>query len=532
MNTIKKIAGTLAVFLKKNGTTKIFGVPGENPYTFPALKKNDIEVIVCHHETHAAIAAAHSTIPWDIPGVCYATIGPGATNFVTGISTCLLDEIPLICLVETSLRKSISNTHQVISQFELFNPIVKAYFLISSDGEIENILSAAFEESIKPPFGPVVIGIPVRENLPSMHWYNPNYITGNENENQYNEITINSLKKISKTCNKENHRTIFIIGPRTPYLTIDVINEMRKIPNSLILTTLMGKRAFSEKNLGCNGYVDNEEVYSYASKGIAIEDFFNTDVTTVAININPSEWLLPERITKNELSNHIYINPYANDSQIKELGSKGWKTLIGDPNVIIQQFLHEIIKYDNATDIINYGKNYHFTDPFPIVNSFTKFLNDSGIITIDVGLIKRQVCRIVKSCKENQIFLSNGFSTLGSQLPAATGIALSRIGQKVICYIGDGGFLMACSELATIMNYNLSVLIIISVNESYGQLRDKQFRYSSFCYGTNFLVPNLSLLAKSFNFAFIHTQTLQQLFDEITNFSNDPKPTIIQINSD
>lgn len=527
MTTIKKIAYSLASQLKNYGTSKIFGVPGENPYTFPAFKKNNIEVIVCHHETHAAIAAGHSTLPWERPGVCYATIGPGATNLVTGIGTCLLDEIPLICLVETSLNESISNSHQVISQYKLFNAIIKAYFLISSVEDTEKVLFDAFKESIRPPFGPVIVGIPVREILPSLYWYNPKYKIS-KRKIPPQKTSILTLNENNPVLSKENQKIVFIMGPRTPYLNSIILNKLTKIPNAVILSTLMGKRAFSETYSGCSGYIDNEEIYFYTNKCISIEEFFNTGVTVLAININPSEWLLPESITSKESSTFFYLNEYANNYQNRELESKGWRILLGDPNLTLKQYLQENIVCDDASRKINTGKGQERVDsPFSLVNPFSKFLNDSGIITIDVGLIKREVCRIIKSSNQNQIFLSNGFSTLGSQLPAATGIALSKKDQKVICYMGDGGFLMAYSELTTIMHYNLPILIIISVNESYGQLRDKQIRYTSSCYGTDFPVPNLKLLANSFKFKYKMVETMQQLVYEITNFSNNPNPTII-----
>jgi len=507
MDYLKDISKEIALSLKLLGVRNVFGIPGENPFIFQFIKEHKINIITCHHETYSAIAAGYSFLSSSRPEICYSSLGPGATNVISGISSCLLDEIPLICLIETSLTNDFLQSHQIIPQSHIYKYITKAYYSLSDIHSVKLIMEQAFAKAFEPPYGPIVIAIPIREKLPLVKpFYNKNYITSKNN------ISDISFKLKNETF--YNDSNLFILGPRAPYIKDEIIDQIHRNHNSVIITTLMGKRAINEIKYNCKGWIDrNGSVFIYDKNDSLNYFLYSQQFSNIfCVNFCASEEM-NFLYQKNSLT-YFYLNSFVSERHIPKIINSGWKLFIGDPN----NFLKSLIdKFQYRIDKKSIKESYNILD------------DPSIAITIDTGTVKRKFGGKIKSSSENHVFISNGFSLLGSQLAAAIGLAFTKKYRGVLCFIGDGGFLMSCTELNTIMHYNLPIAIIVTVNNSYLQIKNIQLKYTKNFAGTNFPVPKLDLIANSFGFESIAISGSTNLSKVLNLFLNNPHPTIIEI---
>ena len=113
--------------LEQQGIKTIYGVPGEeNADLMISLLTHPIQFITCCHEQTAAFMAGMHGLLTNVPGICLATLGPGATNLLTGVAQATLDGAPLIAVIgqaETTRLHKIS--HQNINSIEVFKPVTK-----------------------------------------------------------------------------------------------------------------------------------------------------------------------------------------------------------------------------------------------------------------------------------------------------------------------------------------------------------------------------------------------------------------------
>ncbi|MFD6443125.1 thiamine pyrophosphate-binding protein, partial [Peribacillus sp. NPDC060186] len=141
-----KAAELFVKCLEDKGVEYIFGVPGEeNIDLLDAINKSSIQFIVCRHETGAAFIAGIIGKLTGKPGVCLSTLGPGATNMVTGVACATLDRMPLIAITaQNDLPMQQKGAHQYINLHELYRPITKWSTPINDGSVIPKIVTKAY----------------------------------------------------------------------------------------------------------------------------------------------------------------------------------------------------------------------------------------------------------------------------------------------------------------------------------------------------------------------------------------------------
>src|SRR3954451_1359088 len=141
-----KAAELFVKCLEQQGVEYIFGVPGEeNIDLLDAIDKSDIQFIVCRHETGAAFIAGMMGKLTGKPGVCLSTLGPGATNMVTGVACATLDRMPLIAITaQSDLTMQYKGAHQYINLLELYRPISRWSTSIYDGSVIPKVVAKAF----------------------------------------------------------------------------------------------------------------------------------------------------------------------------------------------------------------------------------------------------------------------------------------------------------------------------------------------------------------------------------------------------
>ena len=477
--TDKKLTGAeiLIKSLERKGVEHIFGLSGGAAIPiFDALIDSSIELILVRHEqgaTHMADGYARAT---GKPGVALVTSGPGATNTITGLLTANMDSSPIIVLsgqVPTfGLGKDLFQEADI---FGMTAPAVKHSYLVKSTDEIPRIVDESYHICSTGRPGPVLIDLPkdvtsglCEVDMTEVEMDIPGYeIPSNGKLEDIKKMAelINNAKKPVILC---GHGTI-ISGAE------EQVGILAKKMGAAVVTTLLGKGAFSEEEDASMGFVGMHGT-AYANKTMQHCDLF--------LNIG-SRWddrFTPAKIEKfipKAKKLHIDIDPAEfNKVLVPDAGA------VGDAKLIVEELIKHIDQLDTGTwldECLKFKKkfplNYKIQGGLKaqqVIDEAYKITKGDAIVSVDVGQHQMWAAQFFKLHKPRSWICSGGAGTMGFGLPGAIGAQFGRPDQRVIAIVGDGGFQMTLAELSTVMINKLPVKILLIDNKYLGMVRQWQ----------------------------------------------------------
>ncbi|WP_455544103.1 biosynthetic-type acetolactate synthase large subunit [Intestinibacter sp.] len=463
--------------LIKEGVDKIFAYPGGyDKDIFDALyHEKDIELILPRHEQgliHAAEGYARST---GKVGVCLVTSGPGATNLVTGIADANYDGIPLVCFTGQVATSVIGNdAFQEVDIVGITRTICKYSTTIRKREDLGRVIKEAFYIARTGKPGPVVVDLPsniVSEFGPSeypetvdIRGYKPS--TG---------VHIGQIKKALEML-KSAKKPLFLIGGG---VNISHANEefeklvdITKVP---VITTIMGKGAIPTShplfvgNVGMHGSYASNKAVNECDVLFSIGTRFNDRVTGKISKFAPNAKIIHIDIDSASISRNIVVNiPIVADAKdainellplAQELDTKEW--------------VEEIKSWDKEHPVTAPSSVEGCIAPQAIFENLNKVFTD-GIFVTDVGQHQMWTTQFLEMNKDKQLITSGGLGTMGFGFPAAIGSQLGNPDKKVICIAGDGGVQMTIQELATAVQLELPITLVIINNGFLGMVRQMQ----------------------------------------------------------
>ncbi len=463
--------------LIKEGVDKIFAYPGGyDKDIFDALyHEKDIELILPRHEQgliHAAEGYARST---GKVGVCLVTSGPGATNLVTGIADANYDGIPLVCFTGQVATSVIGNdAFQEVDIVGITRTICKYSTTIRKREDLGRVIKEAFYIARTGKPGPVVVDLPsniVGEFGPSeypetvdIRGYKPS--TG---------VHIGQIKKALEML-KSAKKPLFLIGGG---VNISHANEefeklvdITKVP---VITTIMGKGAIPTShplfigNIGMHGSYASNRAVNECDVLFSIGTRFNDRVTGKISKFAPNAKIIHIDIDSASISRNIVVNiPIVADAKdainellplAQELDTKEW--------------VQEIKSWDKEHPVTAPSSVEGCIAPQSIFENLNKVFTD-GIFVTDVGQHQMWTTQFLEMNKDKQLITSGGLGTMGFGFPAAIGAQLGNPDKKVICIAGDGGVQMTIQELATAVQLELPITLVIINNGFLGMVRQMQ----------------------------------------------------------
>lgn len=500
MNTAEKLVECLV----EEEVEYIFGVPGEEneALLFALDKRDDIQFIPCRHEQGAAFIANVWGRLTGKAGVCLSTLGPGATNLVTGIADAQLDKAPLVAITaQGSLQRLHHESHQNLEVTKIFEPITKWNASISTPEIVSEVVRKAFKlaEMEKP--GATHIELPediamqeVPENLPVLK----DGATFRPAPN--GDAMLKVLQQIKKSA-----FPLILAGNgalrKTCSDAIRTLAEYTKIP---VVSTFMGK-----------GVIPDDSPQSLMAVGLNFDDYIieafqKADlIISIGFDIaehNPSLW--NPKANKNII--HIDYEPaevYQHYQPIVEM--------IGDISTTLKKLFNQLTKGDKyrdlpvwydeireriRKDIATYNldsetKEFHVPG---VLNILRKIMSRDALLISDVGSHKMWIARNYKTYYPGSCIISNGLASMGIALPGAIAAALRYPKRQVVAMAGDGGFMMNIQELATAKKLGLTITYIVLRDNDYGLISWKQKRNQDQATGTQLNNPDFVKLAESF----------------------------------
>lgn len=431
--------------LIEEGVDKIFAYPGGyDKDIFDALyHEKDIELILPRHEQgliHTAEGYARST---GKVGVCLVTSGPGATNLVTGIADANYDGIPLVCFTGQVATSVIGNdAFQEVDIVGITRTISKYSTTIRKRDDLGRAIKEAFYIARTGKPGPVIVDLP--SNIVSE--IGPSEYPETVNIRGYKPSTGVHIRQIKKALEmlKNAKKPLFLIGGG---VNISHANEefeklvnITKVP---VITTIMGKGAIPTKHPFFIGNVGMHGSYASISRNIVV----NIPIVADA------------KAAINELI------PLA-----QELDTKKW--------------VNQIKAWNKEYPVTAPSSVEGGISPQAIFENLNKAFTE-GIFLTDVGQHQMWTTQFLEMNKNKQLITSGGLGTMGFGLPAAIGAQLGNPDKRVVCIAGDGGVQMTIQELATAVQLELPIILVIINNGFLGMVRQmQQFFHDKNYYGT------------------------------------------------
>lgn len=458
--------------LEAEGVEFIYGIPGEeNLDVMDALLDSPITFVTTRHEQGAAFMADVQGRLTGKAGVCLATLGPGATNLVTGVADANMDHAPLVAIAgQAATSRLHKESHQVLDLVNLFQPITRFASQILNPEIIPEVARKAFKvaQGAKP--GAVFIDFP--ENIAHIEGLDIQPIAPRRVTTPYpSEVRLDAV--IDLLDQAEFPLILAGNGLVRANASAALINFAEKL-NIPVATTFMAKGAMPSSHplsLGTVGL----QAHDYVSCG-----FDRADVI-ICIGYDIVEY--PPRLWHQTADRKIvYIDTLPAEVDANYNITEG---ALGDFNVTLAALAararrhtnnsHERLRLEIRNELHAMDDDAGFpVKPQRIIADLRRALSDADIVICDVGAHKLWMARMFECEQPNTCIISNGFASMGIAVPGAVAAKLNFPRRKVVAVTGDAGFLMNSQEIETAMRMQTPFVILVWNDASYGLIEWKQ----------------------------------------------------------
>lgn len=515
--------------LRDAGIKRVFGVPGgEVTDLAEGFRSNGIEFVLTRHEAAAAFMASATGTLTGVPGVCVATLGPGATNLVSGVAQSYLDRSPMIVFTgQLPGWRLGSATHQVLDLQALFSPITKWRYRLEPKQTRESIQRAILTAKAERP-GPVYVEV-------------PSDVCNMEAE----EAISGSASPLSRFRTDASEAADCLVNDSLPadrlsssYNALhfppegiaDAASQLLASRRPVMLAGLSAARAGATAGLvGLADLIGLPVIVTPQAKGVFPEDHpaFMGTLEMLATShlfelIRDSDFIIAVGLDPVELMGTwpakpgIYLDRVPNLEQyytcsvnlvgpiVEGLGALNERLarVVRNPSFggrLIKWTAEELAERRRSLDaaIPASGEGLYAKELFQTMN---RVLPDSTIVTCDVGAHKFATGQLWKARCPGSFLMSNGLSSMGYALPSAIAAKLVHPGRPVVTVVGDGGLAMYAGELDTARRLGAGVIVVVCADRALSLIRMNQKRKGYPSYGTEFDNPDWVKVASGMGF--------------------------------
>ncbi|WP_346862131.1 thiamine pyrophosphate-binding protein [uncultured Draconibacterium sp.] len=468
------VAQQFAHTLKEIGVRFVFGVPSGNmiDYIEALRQENGIDFILVGHEATAAVMADVCGRLTGVPGVCFATFGPGATNLTTGVGGAFLDRSPLLAFTDEMTDELLNRTVQMnINHQQLFFPITKWTTRVTAENFGEIILKAAGIAHAETP-GPVHIGVPAGIGLRKVGEARSTIDYLRLEKKRWAPIVAGQIDKITALL-KKSKKPVLAVGLSAVRAGVkDLLIQLADKFQIPVVLTPMAKGMFPENHPLYAG------VLFHALSDSVAETYRQADLA-LGLGYDPVEFSYEDWMPNVPLIHFDSKEADVDTSQIREV-----LNVVGS----IENSLEELLKMEMPVknwelEMLQERKSRLFQKlrpeagsfgPLAVIDELRTILPQEGILTVDVGAHLHLIGQQWQTPEPQKLLMTNGWSSMGFAFPAALAAKLCHPDLPVVAVMGDGGFLMTVGELATAKRLNLKIVFIVMYDNSLSLIRIKQ----------------------------------------------------------
>ena len=530
--------------LENEGVEYVFGIPGEENADFVmSLSESKIKFILTRHEQGAAFMAdVYGRLTGKV-GVCLATLGPGATNLVTGVANANMDRSRLLAITgQTDSHLLHKESHQNMDAITMFKPITKWNWSIRNPQNIPEIVRRAFKIALEEKPGAVHIELP--QDIAKKEADIPPIEPQRVFRSGANEELI---KHAAKIILEAKHPVIFLGNGCVRENASQHIRKLVEKTGIIAMNTFMGKGVVSDDSplhLHTIGIKDAdhallaiESADVVIAVGVDLVEYSpknwnkNLDKKIIHIDFTPSEVYTYYRPVVEIVSDIEYAIDAILDEL--ELQKKAHPELDVFPIKEIPELFKKIMKeVDERRDSFNDDKAFPIK-PEKLIIDVRNALGENDILLSDVGAHKLWISKIYKTYQPNTCIIPNGFCSMGFAFPGAIAAKIVHPERNIVAMCGDAGFLMNIQELETAVRLKLGFITVVWCDLDLGMISMKQKNEFGKSVFTKFTNPDFIKLAESFGavgFVVKSTEEFPKILEEAKAIKD--KPVIIAINVD
>ena len=515
------VSQLLVEYLKKEGVKVVFGYPGASVLPlYTALENSGIKNILVRHEQNAGHAANGYARITGRPGVCMATSGPGATNLITAIATAYMDSVPMVVITGQVMSELIGrDVFQEADITGACEPFVKHSYLIKEAADTPRVIKEAFHIASTGRPGPVLVDIPV-DIMRSVISDDASLYPKTVNITGYKPCLDGHKMQIKRAADAiKNAQKPVICAGGGAFISgaQKLVAQLAAQIDAPVISTLMGTGIMPKNNPLYLGM--------FGTHGTARSNFalYNADLLIVCgARLGDRAVARANQLSSGTTVIHIDIDP-------AEIG-KNIKTeipIVGDLSRTLSKLIKLVEKADHGSwikdctksdikiskaekkDVSSLGIN-----PAEFIEKLTSRLPDGCTLCADVGRNQMWSARHFM-CDNGRFLTSGGMGTMGYSIPAAIGAKLANKNAFTVAVCGDGAFQMAMNELATVVQSNVDIKIVIMNNHCLGlinELYDQNGDNDRTCTDLG-RCPDYKKIAEAYGVGYMHLDSACDLSD-------------------
>jgi acetolactate synthase-1/2/3 large subunit len=511
------VANAIVKGLKDAGVDTVFGLPGgETTELMEALRQHGLRFVLTRHEASAAFMAATWARVRRGIAVCLTTLGPGATNALTGAAHAHLDRAPIL-FISAQFPESRTHTHQLVDLESMFSPVTKQSIRVRESGVHQQLaLALDLMKSGRP--GPV-------------HLQLSNDVAVAQAVGEASELASRtSSMELSPALGAarqalENAAHPVVLGglglePEGAYCQFQQLAENLASP---VILTPKAKGAIPNSHplhVGTIGLTRTDPAYEILAEADLV----------IAVGFDVVElvkpWSHPAPLLW--VANWPNEDPLL-DSQVELVGPMeqilnelSEASVEPDPNwgeLRVASFRRE----QNVPSAMAVGLS-----PQSVLEIARGLLPADAPVTVDVGSHKILACLEWDCMQPNRFFVSNGLSSMGYGLPAAIGAAMALPESPVLCLTGDAGFAMTMGELGVLAELQAHVIVVVFRDDAMDLIRSHQIRAGKQPFGTEFQNPDIRAVGEAFGLRSFSARTAVEFEAAIEESVSASVPALIE----
>lgn len=518
----KKASDLFIECLEAEGCEYIFGVPGEENLDFldSLSRSSKIKLILTRHEQAAGFMASTYGRHTGKAGVCIATLGPGATNFVTAAAYATLGGMPMLMITgQKPIKKSKQGRFQILDVVAMMGPITKFTHQMASSDNIPSRVREAYRLAEEEKPGATHIELP--EDIADEH------TTSRPLPRSSVRRPAADVKSIVQAVEALQNATapVLVIGAgANRKMTGKMLLEFVEQTGIPFLTTQLGKGVIDERHplfLGCaalsagdfvhRAIEDSDCIVNIGHDVIEKPPFFMREggptvihVSTKTAEVDPVYF--PQVEVIGDIANAIW--------QIRE-------AITPNPAWAFDRMLSYRRAELAHTEPLAADTRFPVFPPH-LVREVREAMPSDGIICLDNGVYKIWFARGYCAHQPNTVLLDNALATMGAGLPSAMMSAMLYPERKVMAICGDGGFMMNSQELETAVRLGLNLTVLILNDSAYGMIRWKQANMGFADFGLTYNNPDFVKYAESYGAIGHRAQSAAHLTELLAHCRDTP----------
>jgi len=498
IDAMPKGSDLLVAALENEGVDRIFGVPGEENLDFlESLRNSSIELILTRHEQAAAFMAATHGRLTGRPGVCLATLGPGALNFSTGAAYAHLGAWPMILITgQKAVMSAKQARFQIVDIVASMKPLTKMTRQIVSAAAIPATVRDAFRVAMEERPGPV-------------HLELPEDIAGEEVE-EVPVIPVHPLERPIAHAAALDRAAEAILAAKRPLVMIGAACSRPWLTESLSTFVARTRLPFFNTQMGKGAVTGGSNLYmgtAALSEGDYVHEAVARADLIIAIGHDTVE--KPPFLMKGKGGPKVIHIGFQSATveqvyhpDIEVIGDIG-ATVDGLAERLEGKVSEDQGMVDLRQKILSRLNDRAEEDRFPVtpqrlVHDVREAMPEDGIVCLDNGMYKIWFARNYRTHVANTLLLDNALATMGAGLPSAMMASMLYPDRRVLAVCGDGGFMMNSQEMETAVRLGLNLVVIILNDSAYGMIRWKQAVDGFEDFGMRFGNPDFVLYAEAY----------------------------------